>query len=198
MSKLITREVTRRRFLSVTGQAIGAIVLAACGGSQAAQPAAPTPASSPTSAPAVTQPNVTGDKPAPAGAAAGSPVSLEVDTASTPSEFKYTQETLKAPVGSKIELKLVNKTASKDEVGHNWVLVKSGQEDSVIANAIAAGDDQDWLREGDPGIIAHTALIEGEVSDTITFDAPPAGTYTYLCTFPKHYAGGEKGVLTIG
>ena len=31
----------------------------------------------------------------------------------------------------------------------------------------------------------------------LTFDAPPAGTYTYLSTFQEQYAGGMKGTLTI-
>ena len=48
----------------------------------------------------------------------------------------------------------------------------------------------------DPAILAHTRLIEGGQSNTVTFRAPP-GTDTYLCTFPEHYAGGEKGTLVI-
>jgi azurin len=75
--------------------------------------------------------------------------------------------------------------------------VKPGQEDSVLANGIAAGDDKDWLDVDDPGIIAHTALIEGEDSPSVTFAAPAPGTYTFLCTFPEHYAAGMKGTLTI-
>ena len=54
----------------------------------------------------------------------------------------------------------------------------------------------DWLNVDDPAIVAHTRLIEGGQSNTITFTAPP-GTYTYLCTFPGHYAAGEKGTLVI-
>jgi azurin len=48
----------------------------------------------------------------------------------------------------------------------------------------------------DPAILAPPRLIEGGQSNTVTFRAPP-GTYTYLCTFPEHYAGGEKGTLVI-
>ncbi len=92
---------------------------------------------------------------------------------------------------------ITNNTDLKDEVGHNWVLVKPGQEASVVANAQAAGDTNDWLQEGDSGIIAHTALIEGGSSDSITFDAPAPGTYTFLSTFPKQYEGGMKGTLVI-
>jgi azurin len=107
------------------------------------------------------------------------------------------QTALEAPAGSTIKLVLTNATKLEDEVGHNWVLVSPGQEESVLASATAAGDDHDWLDENDPGIVAFTRLIEGGQRDTVTFGAPPPGTYTFLCTFPDHYAGGMKGTLTI-
>ena len=42
-----------------------------------------------------------------------------------------------------------------------------------------------------------TKLIEGNETSSVTFTAPGPGTYTFLCTFPEHYAGGMKGTLTI-
>jgi azurin len=124
-------------------------------------------------------------------------VSLEIGTATGVNEFKYSKDTLEAPAGSKIKLRFNNDTNAADEIGHNWVLVKPGQEESVLANGIAAGDDKDWLQEDDPGIIVNTRLIEGNQRHSITFDAPPPGTYVFVCTFPEHYAGGMKGTLTI-
>jgi azurin len=129
--------------------------------------------------------------------ASGVAVALEVDTAPEPEDFAFVQTELVAPAGSTITLTLNNLTDADDEVGHNWVLVQPGQEDSVLANGIAAGDDKDWLDVDDPGIIAHTSLIEGADSDSVTFPAPPPGTYTFLCTFPEHHAGGMVGTLTI-
>ena len=126
-----------------------------------------------------------------------SAVSLEVGTAAGKTEFKFDKETLEAPAGSAIKPTFTNNTKKGDEVGHNWVLVKPGQEDSVVANGKNAGDTSDWVQANDPGIIAHTRLIEGESKDTIAFNAPPRGKYTYLSTFPDQYAGGMKGTLTI-
>jgi azurin len=194
-----------RRILKASSLAIGILVLAACGGSGPAQPAASSPAPAPTqSAPATTtsaaapaQPTAASPTSKPAQSAAAGSVTLEIGTATGAAEFKYDKETLEAPAGSKVKLKLSNKTDPDDEIGHNWVLVKPGQEESVLANGITAGDDKDWLQEDDPGIIAHTILIEGDQVDTITFEAPAAGSYTYLCTFPEHYKGGMKGTLTI-
>jgi azurin len=175
MSNSLTHSVlTRRGFLKTTGIAAGVAVsgafLAACGGSS-------TPAAAPP--------------------AAAAPVSLEIDSGLTAAEFKYSTTALEAPAGSKITLKFNNKTDAAVAVGHNWVLVKPTTEDSVVNNGTAAGDAAGWVKADDPNILAHTKLIKGGESDTITFDAPAAGAYTYLCTFPGHYAGGMKGTLTI-
>jgi azurin len=131
--------------------------------------------------------------------AAPSPTTAElaIGTAAGRTEFSYVPTALTAPAGSTIKLKLSNMTNPDDEIGHNWVLVMPGKEESVLASGIAAGDDGDWLDKSDPGIIAATKLIEGGEKDTVIFKAPPPGSYTFLCTFPKHYAGGMKGTLTI-
>lgn len=191
----ITARYSRRRFL-VSTALVGCAFIAACGGAaeQTSSPSSNSPATL-TPDPDET-PKPTAD-PRPTRTLAPGEVRLEVDTASEPTFFRYVQTALEAPAGSKIMLTLNNKTAAKDEIGHNWVLVKPGEEESVLANAIKAGDGKDWLNVKDPGIIAHTRLIEGDDSISVTFKAPPAGTYTYLCTFPDHHAGGEKGTLTI-
>ena len=168
---------------------IGLLTVVAVGSQSGAAASVIGPSQSDATSP-VTEPNQSG-------AVAPVAVSLEIDTAAEPEDFLYAQEALEAPAGSIITLTLTNKTDADDEIGHNWVLVKPGQEESVLANGIAAGDDKDWLDVNDPGIIAYTALIEGEDSASVTFEAPPPGTYTYLCTFPEHYAGGMKGTLTI-
>ena len=199
--------VTRRGLLKISGlavgSAIGSAVLAACGGSSAppilpTSTAKPAQSAEPTQTPDPDETAVpTADPSKPAAPDAAGTVSLEIGTATGAKEFKYSKDNLEAAAGSKIKLKFTNNTDKKDEVGHNWVLVKPGQEDSVIANGKAAGDNKDWLDVNDLGIIAHTKLIEGEQKDTITFDAPPPGKYTYLSTFPDQYAGGMKGTLTI-
>jgi azurin len=192
---------TRCGFWKLGGLVVCMALLIACGGAPGAtQPPASNSVAASDQSAATPDPDETAvptpdGKPAPTEPAGT--VSLEIGTASGASEFKYDKDTLEAPAGSKIKLKFTNNTNSKDEVGHNWVLVMPGQEESVVANGQAAGDGKDWLNSDDPGIIAHTRLIEGGQSNTIRFDAPPPGTYTYLCTFPDHYAGGHKGNLII-
>ena len=175
MSINLTHNVlSRRNFLKTTGMVAGITAtgafLAACGGSSTPAPAAPV---------------------------AGGAVSFEENSSASAGEFKFSNTALEAPAGSKITLKFNNKTDPGAAVNHNWVLVKSGNEDAVVNAGTAAGDAAGWLKAGDPNVIAHTKLVKGGESDTITFDAPAAGTYTYLCSFPGHYAGGMKGTLTV-
>ena len=178
------------------------LLIAACGGTLV--PVSPSPSTATEKPSAATEKPADPDEtptPTPEGSPSGSgdatTVKLAIETAAGAEEFRYVQAALEAPAGSRIKLELSNMTNPDDEVGHNWVLVKPGQEESVLASGIAAGDDRDWLDENDPGIIAATRLIEGGQRDTVTFDAPPPGTYTFLCTFPEHYAGGMKGTLTV-
>ena len=160
--------LSRRNFLKLSGVAASGALLVACGGST---PEAPK--------------------------AAAGPVSLELESSNQAGEFKYNKAELEAPAGSKITIKFSNKTDAAAAVNHNLVIVKPGQEESVGNNGTAAGDANGWIKADDPGIIAHTKLIKGGESDSVTFDAPAAGSYTYMCTFPGHYAGGMKGKLTI-
>ena len=58
-----------------------------------------------------------------------------------------------------------------------------------------AAKDNGYIPEGDD-IIAHTKMIGGGESVEITFDAPAAGTYDYICPFPGHY-GIMKGKFIV-
>ena len=187
--------------------AASALLIAACSGTLVpVTPLPATPNPEPTEAevdPTEEAPEVTpatSGQPSPSAATspvAGGTVELEMETATGSDDFHFVPETLSAPAGSTIKLVFNNRTDPDDEIGHNWVLVKPGQEASVLENGIKAGDDRDWLDVDDPDIIAATRLIEGKQRDRIDFDAPPPGTYVFVCTFPEHYAGGMQGTLTI-
>lgn len=107
-------------------------------------------------------------------------------------ELKYAVEKLEAPANSKITLTLKNVSSANK---HNWVLTKPGQADAVAAEGIGAGEAANYIKDG-PNIIAHTKLVNPGASDSVTFDAPAAGDYPFVCTFPGHNVL-MKGVLTI-
>ena len=72
---------------------------------------------------------------------------------------------------------------------HNWVLVKAGTKDAVALDGALRGPLNDYLpEEGDDRVLAHSSLLAAGESEEITFAAPAAGTYQFVCTFPGHNA----------
>jgi azurin len=196
------RTATRSVVAAMT-VAVGVGLVAGCSGTTLVPitppPATPAPEPTPTPEPPTPTPApVESGQPTPSPTSAPVEVALSIDTAKNAENFHWAKSALVAPANAIITLTLNNRTDPDDEIGHNWVLVKPGQEASVLASGIKAGDDRDWLDTDDPGIIAATKLIEGDDSDDVTFPAPEPGTYTFVCTFPEHYEGGMKGTLTIG
>lgn len=75
-------------------------------------------------------------------------------------------------------------------MGHNWVLTKASDEKAVLADGAKAGVDNDYVKSDDERIIAHTKLIGGGESDSVTFDTSTLkdSPFTYFCSFPGHEA----------
>ena len=101
--------------------------------------------------------------------------------------MKFDKKILLVPAGKKITLTL-NHTGKFPKVGmgHNFVLLKADTNVSEFAEKAAMARKTDYIPEGDQ-TIAYTKLLGGGESDTITFEAPKKGYYTFLCTFPGHW-----------
>jgi azurin len=115
---------------------------------------------------------------------------------STPGEaLQFAPAALNATAGAQVSVTFKNGSAAQK---HNWVLVNGG--DDVAAKVdeagSAAGEAAGYIPT-DPAVIGKTKLLNGGETDTATFTAPAAGTYTFLCTFPGHYIAGMKGTLTV-
>jgi azurin len=85
-------------------------------------------------------------------------------------------------------------------MGHNWTLVKSADLNAVANDGLSAGLANDYIKPGDTRVIAHTKVVGGGQSASVTFPASKleAGqSYMYLCTFPGHSAL-MKGVFKFG
>jgi azurin len=88
----------------------------------------------------------------------------------------------------KITLKHVG-TMSKDLMGHNLVILKKGVKMNDFAQKANAAKDTDYIpADSENDIIAKTIMIGGGEETVIEFDAPEAGEYDFLCSFPAHYA----------
>ena len=80
-------------------------------------------------------------------------------------------------------------SASKAVMGHNFVILKPGVVVADFAAKSSKPEAVDHIPVGSEGdIIAHTKMLGGGESDTITFTAPAKGEYAFLCSFPGHYA----------
>ena len=89
---------------------------------------------------------------------------------------------------------------AKAAMGHNWVLTKTADYQGVANDGLKAGAAADYLPADDARIIAHTKLIGGGESDSITFATSAlekGGDYTFFCSFPGHVSI-MKGKLTFG
>jgi azurin len=86
----------------------------------------------------------------------------------------------------------------KEAMAHYWVLpAKEADPARFVDVGARSGARLHGLRAGIlcPG---ETKLLGPGESDSVTFSAPTlAGAYTYLCTFPEHYAACMKRAVTV-
>lgn len=116
--------------------------------------------------------------------------------------MQFSKSTLTVPHSCKnftVKLKHVGKMP-KAAMGHNWVLTKAADMAGVVTEGAAAGLDKNYVKANDTRVIAHTKVVGGGESDSVTFatSALKAGdSYMYFCSFPGHSAI-MKGTLTVG
>lgn len=149
------------------------------------------------SAPAAGQSTSTATTTARPAASASKPRIVEL-TGDDKVKYDKTEITAKPGETLRIVLKSVG-TAPKAIMAHNFVLLKAGVDAVEFNKASFAARATDYVpAELRDQIIAATALAgPGEtVEVTVKVPAQP-GRYTYLCTFPGHFALGMRGVLIV-
>jgi azurin len=104
-------------------------------------------------------------------------------------QMKFNLSEIKVKEGDTVVLTLkhVGKLP-KAAMGHNWVLLAKGVDMKAFATSALQAKANEYIPEGTEDVIAHTALIGGGEETTIEFTAPAAGEYTFICSFPGHYA----------
>jgi len=107
--------------------------------------------------------------------------------------YDTTAFTVKA--GQTVHVVLTNH-AHSPAMKHNWVLVKPGKEAAVATAGMTAGEAAGYVQAGDADVLANTPLSQPGGQVEVTFTAPAAGTYPFLCTFPGHYQT-MHGTLTV-
>jgi azurin len=104
--------------------------------------------------------------------------------------MQFDVKEIKVKAGQKVKLTLIHSgKLAKAAMGHNFVLLKAGTDVAAFGSKAAAARETEYIPKAEAAsVIAHTKLVGGGESDTITFTAPKKGTYTYICSFPGHYA----------
>jgi len=84
-------------------------------------------------------------------------------------------------------------------MSHNVVVLQQDTDVEAFANASAMSPDNDYIApDMEAEIIAATGMAGGDETVEVTFTVPgEAGDYPYICSFPGHFYGGMKGILTV-
>ena len=108
-------------------------------------------------------------------------------------QMQYDKTELSAPASCKQVTVTLHHTGKfpKEAMGHNWVLVNTPDLAAVANAGMGAGAANNYVAAGDAKVLAHTKLVGGGESDSVTFPTSAlkaGGDYSFLCTFPGHNA----------
>lgn len=122
------------------------------------------------------------------------PTQVNLEISSIGETMAFDKKEFTVPAGSKVTLTLKN-NATSPVMTHNFVLVQKGKVEEVGQAAATIPADKGHMPDN-PAILAHTPLSKPGETVSVTFDAPPAGSYEFLCTTPGHYAL-MRGTFTV-
>ena len=116
-------------------------------------------------------------------------------------QMQFNTKTLEVTAGEKVSLTFKHiGQLQKVAMGHNVVILKAGTPVPAFATKAMTAAQNDYIpadEESKKMIVAHTKILGGGESQTITFTAPAEpGDYPYVCTFPGHFAL-MQGVLKV-
>ena len=101
-------------------------------------------------------------------------------------EYVFTPNTWTVPAGEQVTITVTNEGSLK----HEWVLLQDGV---TITSEEDLPDSEEELEEN---FVNVEKEVEPGETTTLTFEAPPAGSYQVICAIPGHFNAGLKGTLT--
>jgi azurin len=131
---------------------------------------------------------------------AGQPAGVRTIDIVVGDNMKYSVSTITAKPGE--PLRVVMKGTGKLPklaMAHNFVLLKKDADPKRFVDVSASARDTDFIApEVRDQVLATTGLVGPGETREVTFKAPASpGTYTFVCTFPGHFALGMKGTLIV-
>ncbi|KGM55805.1 hypothetical protein N800_11885 [Lysobacter daejeonensis GH1-9] len=176
------------------------LALTACGDKS------PPPAPEPAAAPAAPAPAPATEAPAPTPAptAEGKPAATVANCATEiegNDAMQYNVGSITVPASCS-EFKITLKHSGKMPVtamGHNVVIAKAADMQAVAADGLGAGAAAAYVKAGDARVVAHSGLVGGGESTSVSFAVSKikdGGPYEFFCSFPGH-AAIMKGTITV-
>ncbi|MFD2518914.1 azurin [Salinimicrobium flavum] len=103
-------------------------------------------------------------------------------------QMKFNLKEIRVKAGDKVKLTLTHVgQLPENAMGHNFVLLKQGTDIPEFANKAMEAKDNEYIPQNSEQVIVNTEMIGGGEETSIEFDAPAAGTYDFICSFPGHY-----------
>jgi len=104
-------------------------------------------------------------------------------------QMRFDKNEIRVKAGQTVKLTFVHVgQMAKNVMGHNFVLLTQGTDINQFGNEAVQAANNDYIPQNTNKVIAHTKMLGGGESTTIEFQAPQAGTYDFICSFPGHYA----------
>lgn len=185
--------------IKITALTIACVVaLAACG----KEPQPPAQETTPTAAPAATTPPAeapAATAPAPAAetpAADAKPAAVVSDCATSiegNDAMQYNVGSITVPASCSeftINLKHTGQLPVA-AMGHNVVIAKASDREAIATDGMAAGVAGHYVKPDDARVIAHSELVGGGGTTSVTFQVSKiqgAGPFEFFCSFPGHWA----------
>ena len=85
-------------------------------------------------------------------------------------------------------------------MGHNVVIARAADMHDIDADGIAAGAAAAYVKRDDTRVIAHTDLVGGGQTTSVSFPVNRIqgdGPYAFFCSFPGHSTM-MKGTISVG
>ncbi|UUM32393.1 azurin [Vibrio japonicus] len=129
-----------------------------------------------------------------AGASFGAQANTECEVSIDANDMmQFSAQSLSVPATCKEVTLTLNHTGklAAQSMGHNVVITDTANIQAVGTEGMSAGADNHYVKPGDERVYAHTDVVGGGESTTITFSTEKmtaGGDYSFFCSFPGHWA----------
>jgi len=114
----------------------------------------------------------------------------------------FAPDTLEITIAEGEEIAVTFTNTSQTQ-NHTWLLFnhndmdKAGEFYDAIIQSLESGEDPENAEELIEMVVAYTSSLAPGDQESVTFAAPPAGDYLYICAEPGHFPADDYGVLSV-